>query len=260
MLRRDHPLIIQARVVYAIILRDMRTRYGRTFIGSLIIILWPLTHLLFIMGALMFSRSIVPMGTDSAVFFGTGVLPYMLCLYPGRMIMLSVVQNKPLLGLPTVKTTDIILARCIVEVVAAFWVAVIFMFILYLFGADVLPHRADEAILAILATCYLGFAIGWLGAVMYAVVRFWLAVQIGWLILMYVSSGVIIVPTSLPEKVRNILWYNPLLHAVEWLRSSYYDGYGYGMLDRSYLFWSATVILFIALVLERGIRGRLLEQ
>lgn len=260
LLRIDHPLAIQARVVGALILRDLRTRFGRTIFGSMIIVAWPLTHLLFIMGALMFTRRIAPIGTDSAIYFGTGVLPYMLCLYPGRMIMLSVVQNKPLLGLPAVKTTDIILARCIVEVIAAFWVTAIFMLILYLFGIEVLPHRIDDAILAILSTVYLALAIGWLGAVMYAVVRFWLAIQIGCLILMYVSSGVVFVPTSLPEKFRNILWYNPLLHAVEWLRSSYYDGYGYGMLDRSYLLWSATVILFIALVLERGIRGRLLEE
>lgn len=256
----ETAIAIQTRVVGALVLRDMRTRFGRTFFGSLIIIAWPLTHLFILMAAFLLARNVIPIGTDSAVFIGTGVLPYILCFYPGRMIMFAVMQNKTLLELPAVKTPDIILARCIVEVIAAFWVTCLFAITLYLFGVDVIPHRLDDAILAILATVYLGLAIGWLGAVMYAAVRAWLMVQIGWLIGMYFTAGVFFIPTNLPEKFRNILWYNPLLHAVEWLRSTYYDGYGYGMLSKSYLLVSATLILFTALLVERTIRGRLLEH
>lgn len=256
----ETAIAIQTRVVGALVLRDLRTRFGRTIFGSMIVVAWPLAHLCILMAAYLVARNVVPMGTDSAVFVGTGVLPYILCFYPGRMIMFAVLQNKSLLGLPVVKTPDIILARCIVEVIAAFWVTGIFSVALYLFGVDVIPHRIDDAMLAILATVYLGFAIGWLGAVMFAVVRAWLAVQIGWLIGMYLTCGVFFIPTNLPEKFRNILWYNPLLHAVEWLRSAYYDGYGYGMLSKSYLLGSATLILFIGLLVERAIRGRLLES
>jgi capsular polysaccharide transport system permease protein len=260
MLARDNPIMIQARIVKAIVLRDLRTRFGRTFLGSMIIVAWPLSHLLFMICLFLVARNVIPIGTDSAVFFGTGILPYILCLYPVRWIMFSVVQNRALLGLPAVKTSDIILARCIVEIIAAFWVTCIFVLILFIFGVNALPHHANDAILAILATIYLAFAMGWTAAVMYALVRAWLAVQIGCLILMYFTSGVFFIPTNLPEKFKEILWYNPLLHSVEWLRSAYYEGYGYGMLSRSYLLWSATVILFIGLVIERAVRGRLMIE
>ena len=260
MFAQDSSLAIQFRVVGAIVLRDLRTRFGRTAFGSLIFVAWPLTHLCFIMAAFLLARRTLPIGTDPAVFVGTGVLPYILCFYPARMIMFALFQNKPLLGLPAVKAPDIILSRCIVEVTAAFWVTALFFLGLYLFGVDVIPHRPNDAVLAILATVYLGFALGWLGAVMYAAVRAWIVVQIGWLLGMYFTSGVFFIPTALPERIRNILWYNPLLHAVEWLRSAYYDGYGYGMLSRTYLLVSATLILFAGLLIERAIRGRLLEH
>jgi capsular polysaccharide transport system permease protein len=256
----ENPLFIQARVVGALVLRDLRTRFGRTFIGSTIVVLWPLSHLGILMTAYLITRRVIPLGTDATVFVGTGVLPYILFLYPGRMIMLSVLQNKTLLGLPVVKSPDIILARSIVEVVAAFWVTAIFFLILYLCGVEVITHRIEDAILAILATVYLGFSNGWVGAVMYGIVRAWLAAQIGILIGLYLTSGVFFIPTNLPERLRDIIWYNPLLHAVEWLRSAYFDGYGYGMLSRSYLFFAASFILFVGLLLERALRGRLLEH
>ena len=43
------------------------------------------------------------------------------------------------------------------------------------------------------------------------------------------------------------------------LRSAYYEGYGYGLLDRWYLICSSTIMLFITLLIERGARGRLLR-
>lgn len=260
LLDRDSPLMIQARVIQAIALRDLRTRFGRTFAGTVIIVAWPLFHLLVLILIWIMARNVVAIGTDPAVFFGTGLLPYILYFYPARMIMFALAQNRLLLGLPAVKTSDIIIARCIVDIVASFWVVVIFLLILFAFGVNALPYRPAEAMMAVLATVYFALAVGWLGAVLYAMVKAWLAIQIGGSILMYFTAGVFFIPTALPEKVRNVLWFNPLVHSVEWLRSAYYDGYGEGMLSKSYFLWVSTVILFIALAIERGMRGRLMIQ
>src|SRR5579872_2424532 len=186
---RDNPIMIQARVVSALVLRDMHTRFGRTFFGTLIIVAWPLSHLLVLMCLFIVTRRLIPVGSDSAVFFGTGLLPYILCFYPARWIMFSVVQNRSLLGLPAVRVSDIILARSIVEITAAFWVTGIFILILFLFGVNAFPRRPNDAMMAILATVYLAFAIGWTAAVLYALVRAWMGIQILILIVMYFSSG-----------------------------------------------------------------------
>lgn len=250
---------VQARVIGALMLRDMRTRFGRTFFGYVITVLWPLTHLLSVMCVYLVARRFFPIGTSPAVFLGTGILPYVLCLYPARMITMSLVLNQPLLYFPVVKSLDVILARGIVEIVTAFWVVAIFCFILFVFGVDVIPIYPQQALLAIFATIYLGFSIGFAGAVIFKAFRPWMVVVIITLIVMYVTSGALFLPSALPEKIQYYLSWNPLFHSVEWLRSAYYDGYGNNLLDRGYLLGFATLNLFIGLVAERAIRGFILQ-
>lgn len=253
-------LAVQARVIGALMLRDMRTRFGRTFFGYVIQVLWPLTHLLVVMSIYLVIRRLMPFGTSPAVFLGTGILPYILCLYPARMITMSLVMNQPLLYFPVVKSFDVILARGILEVVTAFWVIAIFCFILYVFGVEVMPIYPEQALLAIFATIYLGFSIGFFSAVIYKIFKPWIAVVFLTLILMYVTSGVFLFTGALPPKIQYYMSWNPLFHSVEWLRSAYYDGYGNDILDRGYLVGYASVNLFAGLVAERVIRQIVLQK
>jgi capsular polysaccharide transport system permease protein len=246
-------------VIGALMLRDMQTRFGRSFFGYVISVAWPLAHLLALMIIYLLIRRAIPIGTSAPVFLGTGILPYILCLYPARMIMMSLMQNQSLLYFPIVKSFDVILARGILEIITAFWVTVIFCGILYLFGVDIVPVHPEEALLAIFATIYLSFSIGFVSAVIYKMMRAWMVVVILVLIVMYFTSGALIVPSTLPEWAQYYIWFNPLLHSVEWLRAAYYDGYSYGMLSRGYLLGFATVLLAIGLVTERAFRGMILQ-
>ena len=253
-------LAVQARVIGALILRDMRTRFGRTFFGYVIQVLWPLTHLLAVMSIYLVIRRLMPFGTSPAVFLGTGILPYILCLYPARMISMSLVQNSPLLYFPVVKSFDVVLARGFLEIVTSFWVIAIFCFILYVFGVEVMPIYPEQALMAIFATIYLGFSIGFLSAVLYKIMKFWIVVMFLTLILMYVTSGALFYAAALPQKIQYYMSWNPLFHSVEWLRSAYYDGYGNNILDRGYLVGFASVNLFTGLVAERLIRQIVLQK
>jgi capsular polysaccharide transport system permease protein len=239
----------------------MRTRFGRTFFGYVFMVALPLSHLLFLMIMFLFVRAqLALMGTDAAVFWATGLLPYILCLYPSRMIMVCLAQNRPLMYFPIVKSFDIILARGLLEVCTAFWVTLIFGSILLLFRVDILPIHTFEALSAVLGTVFLGFSLGWIAAVMYKLTHTWVIVNVLLLLAMYLTAGIFFLPASLPLAAQNVIWFNPLLHAVEWLRSAYYEGYGDGLLSRQYLFLSSTVLLFIGVLLERLARGKLLQQ
>lgn len=254
------PIRIQLRVIQALILRDMRTRFGRRLTGWVIMVLWPLSHLLVLMIGYLIAHRIAPIGTNVTVFIGTGVLPYILCLYPARMIMLCLVQNQPLLLFPPVTAIDVISARSILEIINAFWVVATFCLLLFVFDIDFLPLRYVDAILAILATIYLGFSIGFISAILFKLLRAWVAIMISFLVLGYIMSGAIVPIMNLPEQMRRWLWFNPLVHSVEWLRSAYYDAYGESILSRSYLIGYATMLLFIGLVTERAVRGRVLQS
>jgi capsular polysaccharide transport system permease protein len=249
----------QFRVISALILRDMRTRFGHTFFGYVIMVLWPLSHLLLLMSIYLLTREMVPIGTSAPVFLGTGILPYILCLYPARMITVSILQNQPLLYFPIVKSFDVVVARSILEIVSAFWVVVLFCLILFVFDVEIFPVYPEEALLAIAATIYFSFSIGFLSAVIYKLFRAWLIVLIIALIGMYFTSGALFMPSALPQSTQYWMSWNPLLHCVEWLRAAYYDGYNYGLLSRQYLIGFSTALLCLGMVLERALRGYLLE-
>ncbi len=180
-------LVVQRRVLGALVLRDMRTRFGRSFMGYVIIVGWPLTHLLGLMSLYLVTRRVAPVGASVPIFLATGVLPYILCLYPARMIMVSLSANLPLLQFPVVKATDVVLARGILEILTAFWVTLIFAIILFICGVDIVPIHYQEAIQAILATIYLGFAFGFISALLYKLARAYIIVQVLTMIAMYTS-------------------------------------------------------------------------
>lgn len=252
-------LSTQVRVIQALILRDMRTRFGRTFFGYVIMVIWPLSHLLSMMAGYLVARQTAPVGTNVTVFLGTGILPYILCLYPARQIMMALFQNHPLLYFPVVKSFDVIVARVILEIITAFWVIAVFCMILFVFNIDFMPVEPGEALLAILATLYFAVALGFISAIIFKLTRAWIVVIIIAMISMYLTSGALFLPSTLTDKTQYYLSFNPLLHSVEWLRSAYYEGYSYGLLSREYLLWFSSILLAIGLVSERLLRGYILE-
>jgi hypothetical protein len=71
-------------------------------------------------------------------------------------------------------------------------------------------------------------------------------------------------PTAKPAEGDRNRWlrsrhrnsYVPPLQVVEWMRSAYYEDFGAGVLDKTYLIAFSVVTLFAGLALERLVRGK----
>ena len=63
----------------------------------------------------------------------------------------------------------------------------------------------------------------------------------------------------MPEWIRDILAWNPLLYAIDWFRSSFFREYDPYWLDRSYLVIAAVFAFLAGLSLDRGLQRRLYE-
>jgi capsular polysaccharide transport system permease protein len=61
----------------------------------------------------------------------------------------------------------------------------------------------------------------------------------------------------MPDWVRDILVWNPLLHAIDWFRAGFFGVYQPHWLDRSYVAIVAIVALLAGLVLHRLLRRKL---
>jgi len=255
---KESVIAVQLRIIRALVLRDMRARFGAGFVSYVVAIGIPLIHLLGLMVVPLIADQIAPIGTDYGLFAATGVLPYILCLYPARMTMLCLVDSGPLLSFPAVKPLDVIWARALLETVMAVTVTLIFIFCLRLADIEVMPHDAAQATAAILSTIYLGLGMGFVGAILFKLFRAWMFGQLLIVIVMYLTSSAFVLPRMLPPEVREVIWFNPLLHSVEWLRLAYYEGYGEDLLSRTYLLGFATVLFALGMLFERLLRGRLI--
>lgn len=250
----------QLRVIGAIILRDMRTRFGRTHLGYLLAVLWQLSHAGIMLIGHAVVNKIAPIGGDPVIFVSTGIMPYIICLYPSRQITFSVDQNRPLLMFPAIRVSDIIFARATLEMLTSFVVVLLFIAIVTIFfGIDITPVRPAEAITGILAAMYFGLAMGLVNTLIFSIFRFWNIVQLVMFIGMYTTCGALFLPGNLSEEYQYYIWFNPLMHLVEWLRSAYYEDQGSDILSKEYVLIFSTYLMFSGLLGERFIRGKILS-
>lgn len=257
--RADPAYVVQARVIWAIIIRDIRTRFFGHGLGYLVAIAWPLVHIIILLTVYTVTGRVQPVGSSLALFFATGLVPYISFSYIARFTMQSMSMNKPLTHLPIVKITDIVLARAILEFLASCCMTILLMIILYLVDVDVVPRDLMQAYAALGASMLLGLGFGVVNAMIIAAVPGWMLVFIFLQIMLYMTSGVVFMADMMPEGVRQAIAYNPIFHGVEWMRLAYFEGYNASALDKGYLLNWGVGLLMTGLLTERLVRGRILQ-
>jgi capsular polysaccharide transport system permease protein len=248
------------RIIVALILRDMRTRFGRSYLSYIIAIGWPLTHMTVIMGGYLLANRIAPMGDDPGIFISTGGAPYILCLYPARFTAFAIVQNKSLLQFSILSPISIIFARAVLEILSACVVFILFFGILSLADMATMPFDMYRAAGAIALTICLGVSFGTVGVILCAISPIvGILCVVFTMILLYLTSGVFLPLAFYSETVKAIMWYNPLFHVVGLLRSAYYSSYGLEEFSFAYVFFVSNILLCIGLLGERFLRGKILS-
>jgi len=124
-------LSVQGRVIYALTLRETRTRYGNRKLGFFWAFFEPLAHVaVFVAIFSSMSRS-SPIGDNIGLFILTGIMPFQLFSNIVNNIMGGLGVNKSLLGYPQVMPFDIVISRVIIEFVSIVVVFIICMFIAF---------------------------------------------------------------------------------------------------------------------------------
>lgn len=249
----------QWRVLLALMLRDIKTRFFGGYWGFIIMILWPLSHSFIITMISVVAGRAAPYGESTALWFSTGTVPAIAFMYMARFTMMGIMMNRPLMGFPIVKATDILFARALLEILCAALVILLTMVVLAFMGVGFVPLDTVQACSAIGAAMLLGFGFGILNAILAGAFMGWVFGYILFQLAMWFSSGVMFVPEALPEGVRYWLSFNPLLHVVLWMRSAYFEGYGSQMLDKMYVIEWGAATTAAGLLLERLIRGKIMR-
>jgi capsular polysaccharide transport system permease protein len=259
-LSRFQMMKAQSRIIVALMLHDIRSRMGGNALGFLMMgVGWPLSHILLLILINSLIGRAAPFGESAALWFATGVVPFMAFSYMSRFIALGLLLNRPLLYFPVVKITDIVFARAIVELLNAGLVIIILAVLLWAFGIDAIPVDVVQASLALLSMMLLGVGFGVINAIVVRAFPLWFTGYTLLMMVFWIVSGVLFVPSALPAAVRMPLSYLPTLQGVVWMRAAYFVGYGSDILDKTYLVGFGAASLCFGLVLERILRGKLLQ-
>lgn len=247
------------QVLAALMLRDVKTRFFGSAWGFLLAIAWPLTHIAILLTLNLVTGRLPPYGDSAALWFATGIVPFMVFSYSSRFIMFGLLLNRPLLIFPNVKIMDVLLARAIVELLSAGLVILILVIYFHIQDINYMPVDPVQTFYAMGAVLMLGLGAGIVNAVLAQAIPGWATAYSLSMIALWLTSGIFFIPDNLPEILRYPASFNPVLQNILWVRSSYFEGYGVLTLDRSYALGYGVITLFNGLLLERLVRGRLLQ-
>lgn len=244
----SEALKIQARVVCALMLRETRTRFGRTRLGYLWALGEPVAHVAVLAAiAAAAPRHRIP-GIDFPVFLIAGIVPWLLFSKTITRLIPAIAANRGLLHYPQVKPIDLLWARSLLELATYLCVFVLLMAGAAALGFDATPEDPLRVLAVFILITAGGTGIGC--AVAAASLRFPSVERIVSMVLrpLYFVSGVFFTLEMLPETMLPLLDWNPLLHATDLLRDGYFSAFVSTRADGLYVGAAAIVSLFLGLV------------
>ncbi|MCE4222676.1 ABC transporter [Methylobacterium sp. C25] len=243
------------RVISALMLRDMRTRFFGSYWGYVAQVLWPVAHMFIISGALVFRKVPAPFGDSVMIFAASGAVPALAFQYIAREMMKGILLNRPLIYYPQVKAFDVMISRATIEIIGSLMGVIIIFVLLLCLGINPIPENIPTAISGYLCAVCLGIGIGTVNC---AIVQFfpgWLLGFIGINILLYISAGVFFLATDFPSQIYGVMKWNPILQLVEWVRLGYDPSLPIEI-DYIYMFMWVFGSLTFGLLLERTVSRR----
>ncbi len=249
----------QRRVLGALLLREVRTRFGESRLGYI----WALLEIGIHIGvlAMIFPFTMhgkPPIGDSFFFFYFTGLVPYLLFSHVVSHVGHSIKQNQPLLELPQVTNIDVVLARGLLEFVTILIVAGIFLVGFIAFDTpSAVPASPANMMAALFVSWALGMGFGAITAVINVFTHVWDSIFQVLVRLLYFASGIFYVPAMMPEWARDILVWNPLLHTVDWFRTSFFTTYHPHWFEPAYPVVVAVILILVSMVTEFALRKQI---
>lgn len=250
-------LRIQKRVLHALLLRELITRYGRKNIGFLWLFVEPMMVTLFMVLAWKEMRASQVSSLNIIAFVMTGYPLLMMWRGAVGQAMSAISANHALLYHRNVRVLDTINARVLLEVAGGTIAQV--MLLLFLIALKWIEPPADIFYMLIAWTLmvWFGFALGWVLCVLnyhYEVVgKVWRATGL----IMLGASGTLFFVYALHPKIQNILLWFPMIHGTEMFRHGYFGDSVMTLENVFYLVVCNLVLTFAGLLMVRDLSKRI---
>jgi len=213
---------IQLRVIHALIMREIITRYGRHNIGFMWLFAEPMLFTLGVTGLWSLAKQGDGHHISVAAFALTGYSTVLLWRNVVNRCTLAITPNLALLYHRNVKLIDIFLARITLEVAGSTGSFIGLAALLWATGLIKTPDNIIEMLLGWVVLIWfssaLGLVIGSLSERSDVVERVWHTVTY----LLFPLSGAAYMVDWLPHSFQRIVLLLPMVHATEIIREGYY--------------------------------------
>ncbi|RJE84120.1 ABC transporter permease [Paracoccus onubensis] len=246
-----HPLtrFPAIRTIGALIFREMSTSYGKSPGGFIWTVLEPVGGIALLTVIFSLAVRVPPMGSSFALFYASGLLPFLMFLDISRRIAQSLAFSKQLLFYPGVTFVDAIVARFVLACMIHALVCIIVLTGIVYYDNVELILDLPRIVSAFLMSAGLALGVGCTNCFLMRRFPLWANV---WAIItrpLFLISCIFIPFDSMPEGFRNILWFNPLIHIVGTNRSGFYSTYRAEYVQPVYVAVIAAVLFGLGLAL-----------
>jgi ABC-type polysaccharide/polyol phosphate export permease len=248
-----HSWAIQRRVIGALLMREMLTRYGRHNVGFLWLFFEPMMFTLGVTALWTLAQATHGSNLPIVAFALTGYSSVLLWRnMPARCIG-SITPNLSLMYHRNVKVIDIFAARLLLEVAGATMSFAVLGILFFAIGWLKPPEDILKVIGGWLLLAWFGASLAvFLGAVS----ERWEVVEKIWhpaAYLLFPLSGAAFIVDALPPQAREVILFLPMVHGVELLREGYFGTSFKAHYDVPYMVLWCTGLTLLGLAKTRDI-------
>lgn len=242
-------LIILQRVVFALFLREIKTRFGETKLGYAWVVIEPMLHILFLVLIFSFLRDRMMPQVPFVLFLITGLIPFFLFKNISKALMGSLKGNVALFAYKPVRPFAVYIARTLLETVIYGAIFGILLGVIWWF--DFIPFTITHPLELMGATFAIILFAFCFGIILSLVNHVFPSIKIIVDIifsLLYFLSGIMFPLWIIPTEYLHYLEWNPMLHLIELFREAFFSYYPHiEGISVSYPLWWMLIMGFIGM-------------
>ena len=250
----------QVRVIHALFLRELLTRFGRHNIGFLWLFVEPMIFTLGVSALWTATKSVHGSNLPIIAFAITGYSSVLLWRNMPSRCILAVTFNSSIMYHRLVKVLDIYVSRLLVEAIGAS-MSFVFLSLFFIFIGWMDPPEDILQVLfgwVILATFGASLAIflASLSERYEMVERLWHPASY----LTFPLSGAAFLVSALPEPAQDFVLWFPMVHGVEIIREGYFGSQVNAVYDVGYLASMTLIMLCLGLAVSRIVAAEVVPE
>ncbi|MCW9717783.1 MULTISPECIES: ABC transporter permease [unclassified Avibacterium] len=248
---------IQWRVLKALLLREIITRYGRKNLGFLWLFVEPFMMTLVIVLMWHFFRADRFSTLNIVAFAITGYPLLMMWRNASNRAIGAIDANMALLYHRNVRPLDTLFSRMTLEIMGATVAQILMLAFLVMIGWIEMPNDVLYMLFAWFLMALFAIGLGLIICSLAYYLEFFGKIWGTLTFLMFPISGAFFLVSSLPSNAQSMLLWFPMIHGTEMFRHGYFGSSIVTMESPSYLLACDLVMLLIGLLMVRSFSNRI---